>query len=141
VWTLPVYVVLLGISTLTHQPDHTTDFEAYARYVTADSFLVSHLAASIGGAVIGIAGIACLAPVLIQSGASARRTLTAAVLSIAGNVVNTALFGVVALDNDVYGPELPSTALIGLTAFMTGAVLLGSATAAASRWLRWSGIT
>ena len=42
VWALPVYAVLLGVGTLTHQPDPATDFEAYAAYVAdgcdADSF-------------------------------------------------------------------------------------------------------
>ena len=33
--------------TLTHQPDPTTDFAAYAGYVTTPVFLVSHREASI----------------------------------------------------------------------------------------------
>jgi hypothetical protein len=45
-WLLPVYGILLGLSTLTHQPP-IEDFDAYARYVTTDVFLVSHLGASI----------------------------------------------------------------------------------------------
>lgn len=29
-WLLPIYAVLLGLSTLTHQPDPATDFAAFA---------------------------------------------------------------------------------------------------------------
>lgn len=158
VWALPVYAVLLGLSTLTHQPDYTVEFEAYARYVTTDSFLIGHLGASIAGAVIGIAGIVCMAAAMIRQGAASRRTLTGAVLSVAGNVVNAALFGVAAfaqpaigrayldgndkvvgLNADVYGSELVVTAVPGLLMFIVGAVLLGSACARVARQLRWDG--
>jgi hypothetical protein len=160
VWALPVYTVLLGVSTLTHQPDYTTDFPAYADYISTSTFLASHLVASIGGAVIGILGIVSLAAVLIRSGARPGRTLTGAVLSVAGNVASTALFGVaafaqpaigrgyragaesvVALNADVYGPQLIATALTGLALFSGGAVLLGTATAGVDRRLRRLGIT
>ncbi|TDO45104.1 hypothetical protein EV643_114249 [Kribbella sp. VKM Ac-2527] len=159
VWALPVYAVLLGLSTLTQQPDYATDFEAYAAYVTTNTFLVSHLVASIAGAAVGIVGVVSLAAVLIGSGARSGRILIGAVLSIAGNVANTALFGVaafaqpaigrayrageeyaVALNADVYGPELIATAVTGLALFIAGAVLLGTATARVDG-LRASGIT
>ena len=45
-WLLPVYGILLGLSTLTHQPP-ISDFDAYARYITTGVFLASHLGASI----------------------------------------------------------------------------------------------
>ena len=41
-WGLPVYGVLLGLSVFTHEPSRD-DFGAYARYVTTDVFVVSHL--------------------------------------------------------------------------------------------------
>ena len=47
---LPVYGVLLMLSTLTHEPDHTEDFAAWSRYVTTDVFVVSHVVGSILGA-------------------------------------------------------------------------------------------
>jgi hypothetical protein len=37
------------LSTITHQPP-VSDFGAYARYVSSDVFLISHLGASIFGA-------------------------------------------------------------------------------------------
>ena len=39
-WSLPGYAVLLGLSTLTHQPP-VDDFDAYARYVATDIFLAA----------------------------------------------------------------------------------------------------
>jgi hypothetical protein len=54
--TLPVYGLLVFLSTLTHQPDYRTDFHTYAEYVTTTSFLVSHLVGSILGTTIGIFG-------------------------------------------------------------------------------------
>jgi mannose/fructose/N-acetylgalactosamine-specific phosphotransferase system component IIC len=55
-WLLPAYGFLLGLSTLTHQPP-VADFDAYARYVTTDVFLVSHLGASILGAALAVLGV------------------------------------------------------------------------------------
>src|SRR4029453_18517337 len=48
-WAFPLYGLLLGLSTITHQPS-VDDFDAYSRYITTDIFLVSHLGASIFGA-------------------------------------------------------------------------------------------
>jgi len=52
-WLLPAYGILLGLGTLTHQPP-IEDFDAYARYITTDVFLVSHLGASIFGAALAV---------------------------------------------------------------------------------------
>lgn len=159
VWALPIFALLLGLGTLTHQPDYNTDFAGYAGYVTTGVFLVSHLVASIGGAVFGVIGIVSAAFLLIQYGARPGRTLLAAALGVAGNVVNTAIFGVaafaqpaigrafeagdesvVALNTDVYGPALVGTVLTGLVMFMAGGVMLGMAMSRVDRDLRWIGV-
>jgi hypothetical protein len=59
-WALPTYGVLLGLSTLTHQPS-VDDFDAYARYVTSETFLLSHLGASVFGAALAIVGATAVA--------------------------------------------------------------------------------
>ncbi|MCY1145624.1 hypothetical protein OWR29_47125 [Actinoplanes sp. Pm04-4] len=59
-WALPTYGALLGLSTLTHQPS-VDDFDAYARYVTSDTFLLSHLGASVFGAALAIVGATAVA--------------------------------------------------------------------------------
>ena len=64
IWAIPVYGVLLALSTITHQPPYQTDFPAYARYVTTTQFLLSHLVGSIAGAgfaLVGAAGLLILA--------------------------------------------------------------------------------
>ena len=63
-WLLPAYGLLLGLSTLTHQPP-VADFEAYARYVTTDVFLISHLGASILGAALAVIGVVALTAYLV----------------------------------------------------------------------------
>lgn len=159
-WGLPIFAVLLCLSTVTHQPDYRTEFAEYADYVTTDVFLVSHLVASILGAVAGIIGIVCIAILIAGQGVTTGRTLLAGALSVAGNVLNTALFGVAAfaqpaigrayhagtesvidLNADVYGPELTSTAVTGLSMFVAGAILLGRAMMRACPDIRWAGLT
>ncbi len=56
-WLLPVYGLLLAVSTVTQQPDVETDFAGYARYITTGEFLLSHLVASIGGAALAVLGV------------------------------------------------------------------------------------
>ena len=68
-WSLPIYGLLLGLSTLTHQPP-VEDFDAYARYVTTDIFLVSHLGASIFGAGMAILGVVAVTAFLVRGRAA-----------------------------------------------------------------------
>jgi len=68
-WLLPAYGFLLGLSTLTHQPP-VADFDAYARYVTTDVFLVSHLGASILGAALAVLGVVAVTAYLVSGRAA-----------------------------------------------------------------------
>jgi hypothetical protein len=61
---IPVYGLLVFLSTLSHQPDYRTDFHAYAEYVTTSGFLISHLLGSILGTTIGLFGVLALGAVL-----------------------------------------------------------------------------
>jgi hypothetical protein len=156
-WLLPVHAALLALSTLTHQPDPSTDFEGYARYITTDVFLVSHLGGSIGGAALGCVGAIAALGFLVRT-----RTATLAALGttlfVVANVLLTAIFSAAAFtqpaigrafldgdesmpafDDDVYGPPLLATAMIGLLLFATAGVLLGRAIARQDS-LRWPGI-
>ena len=157
-WALPVWAALLLAGTLTHQPDARTDFPAYARYITTDSFLLSHLGASILGAGIGTLGFTALAVRL--AGRRPRLALWALVAAVLGNTLITAVFGVAAfaqpaigraflagqsaaataLNADVYGPALFATALPGLLLFTAGLVLFGVAVARTGDLPRWAGI-
>jgi hypothetical protein len=157
-WLLPIYGVLLALSTLTQQPDYSTDFRGYAEYVTTDRFLISHLGASIAGAALGLLGVLALLAFLTR-GPAVTPAIVGTALTIVGNVGNIALFGVAAfaqpaigrayldgaqgipdLNDDVYGTPLFATAGVGILCFVAGAILVGVAIARTARPLRWVGV-
>ena len=157
-WLLPIYGVLLALSTLSQQPDYRTDFRGYAEYITTDRFLVSHLGASIAGAALGLLGVVALLAFLAR-GPSVTAAILGLALTIIGQVGNIALFGVAAfaqpaigrayldgaegvpqLNDDVYGTPLFATAGVAILCFVAGAVLLGVAIARLGGRLRWLGI-
>jgi hypothetical protein len=157
-WLLPVYGILLGLSTLTHQPP-IEDFDAYARYVTTDVFLVSHLGASISGAALAVLGVVAVTAYLV-SGRSARLAVAGLVLTTIANIFLSAAFGsaafvqpgigraylagvegMPALNADTaYGPALGATALSATLLFVVSAVVLGIAIARTHRRLRAVGV-
>jgi hypothetical protein len=158
VWGLPVFTGLLTLGTLTHQPDVDADYAGYADYVTTPVFLVSHLGASILGAAIGIVALSSVAVLAAADGSRPGRSLLGAGLSVVGNVVNTAIYGVAAffqpaigrafhagaegaeaLDGDVYGPALFATAGVALLTWSAGAVLLGVGVGGLGRHVRIPG--
>ena len=146
VWLLPAWGLLLALSTVTHQPSYDTDFAGYADYVTTTPFLLSHLLASIGGAVLAVIGATALAIALAATPA-ARSALGGLMAFLAAQVLMTAGFAVAAffqpaigrafhdghdavaraVNEDVYGPELFATIGLGLLLFIVGAALLGRA--------------
>jgi hypothetical protein len=90
-WALPAYGLLLGLSTVTHQPP-VSDFDAYARYVATDVFLLSHLGASIFGAGLAILGAVAVAAHLVP-GRAARTATIGLTLTVITNVFMAAAFG------------------------------------------------
>lgn len=148
-WLLPLHAGLLAVSTVTHQPDPTTDFDGYAEYVTTPAFLASHLVASILGAALGILGAGAALSHLVHGRAAGRAVLGTALFTV-GNVLTTAIFAAAAfaqpaigrawlsgessaraINDDVYGPPLVVTAVVGLLAFVVGAALIGRSVASA----------
>ncbi|WP_433781700.1 hypothetical protein ACQPX6_18060 [Actinomycetospora sp. CA-101289] len=160
IWLLPVHSVLLAVGTLTHQPDPRTAFDAYARYVTTGPFLAGHLVASIAGAALGALG--AVAALAFLRGRAARPAVLAVALLVAGQVVNTAVFGAAAfaqpaigrahlrgvsdaaaIDADVYGLPLVLTALVGVLLLLAGSIALAVAVVragAGDRALRRAGV-
>ena len=158
VWALPVWAALLAISTVTHQPDYKTDFEGYADYVTTTPFLISHVVASIGGAVLAVIGAVALA-VLLASTPAAAAAVRGLVAFLAAQVMMTAGFAVAAffqpavgrafqdghdavtrdINDDVYGPELFAMIGLGLVLFIVGAALLGHAANRSGAVPVWAG--
>ena len=159
VWALPVWGVLLGLSTLTHQPSYDTDFRGYADYVTTDYFLVSHLVGSIFGAALGIVGAVALVLLLAVTGA-VRMAIWGLVAFVIGQVLTTSIFGVAAffqpaignafldgqeaaarsVNEDVYGPALFATVGVGLLLWIVGLVQLGRAMRRSTEIPNWVGL-
>lgn len=156
-WLLPLYALLLALSTLTHEPDHAEAFGDWSRYVTTDIFLVNHIVGSILGAALGLVGIVSALLFLVRGPAAATATVATA-LTIVGNVLFTGLFAAAAfaqpaigraflagqegaegLYDEVYGTPLLTTFGIGAVCFLAGAVMFGRAVARTSDSLRLAG--
>ena len=157
-WLLPAYGLLLGLSTLTHQPS-VADFDAYARYITTDVFLVSHLGASILGAALAVLGVVAVTAYLV-SGRAAGLAVAGLVLTTVANIYLSAAFGsaafvqpgigrahlagaegMPALNADTaYGPALAATAVGASILLIASAIVLGIAIARTHRRLRGVGV-
>ena len=157
-WLLPAYGLLLGLSTLTHQPS-VDDFDAYARYITTDVFLVSHLGASILGAALAVLGVVAVTAYLV-TGRAAGLAVAGLVLTTVANIYLSAAFGsaafvqpgigrahlagaagMPALNADTaYGPALAATAVGASILLIASAIVLGIAIARTHRRLRWVGV-
>jgi hypothetical protein len=157
-WLLPVYGVLLGLSTLTHQPP-VDAFDEYARYITTDVFLVSHLGGSIFGAALAVLGAVALTTYLIK-GRAARTAVAGLTLTTIANIFLAAAFGSAAfvqpgigrahlagvpgmrdLNADTaYGSALVVTASGATLLMAVAAVVTGVAIARTDPRLRWYGI-
>src|ERR687890_491117 len=87
---LPVYGLLTFWSTLDPQPDQNEDPEAWARFVSTPSYLVSHLFGSIGGTIFAILGIFALGAYLANS-----RTGRLGMVAMVTTVLGQALFLVI----------------------------------------------
>jgi hypothetical protein len=158
-WALPLWTILLFLATLTHQPDTRTDFPGFARYVTTNEFLVSHIAASIVGAAIGVVGLLALY-VFLALHIRSRLAALALFLAVVGDVMITAIFGMAAFAqpalgrlylagqtdaavstyDDMYGTPLGLTAAVGILLFVVGVVLLGIVVSRSGVLPRWAGI-
>jgi hypothetical protein len=158
VWALPVWGGLLAISTVTHQPSSATDFAGYADYVTTAPFLVSHIVASIGGAVLAILGAIALTVALSKSRV-ARSALRGMLAYVGGQVAMTCGFAVAAffqpavgrafqdghetiaksVNDDVYGAGLTSMLVLGLLLFVGSSVVLGRAAQQSDEIPSWAG--
>lgn len=162
-WLLPLYAVLLGLSVVTHQPP-VDEFDSYARYITTNVFLLSHLGASIFGAALAILGTGAVTAYLIRRRAAGTAVPGLAVagfaLTTVSNVFMAAAFGsaafvqpgigrahlagtagMPALNADTaYGPAFVSTALSATLLLVVAAVVVGTAIARTDPALRWYGI-
>ena len=80
---LPLYGALTMWSSITPQPDPGTQFDAWAKFVTTNEYVIGHLLGSGGGLIAGIFGTFALGVVL--AGTRARNLgLTGMVIAILG---------------------------------------------------------
>src|SRR4028118_718426 len=83
---LPIYGVLTFFSSLNPQPDPNTHYEAWARYVTTDFYLLKHLFASGLGLILVIFGTIALGAYLTTSRAG-RMGLVGMVITVFGTLL------------------------------------------------------
>lgn len=110
---LPVSALLTGWATLEAQPDQAGDPEAWARFVSTDSYLVGHLIGSTGGTILAVFGVFALGAYLATSRAG-RLALAAMVVTVAGH----ALLLVPAVMSTFATPAIGQAYLAGETGVM-----------------------
>src|SRR5699024_2867985 len=121
------------------------DFDAYARYITTDVFLISHLGASVFGAALAVLGAVAVTAFLAH-GRAARTAVAGLVLTTITNVFLASTFGsatfvqpgigrahlagtpgMPALNADTaYGPAFFVVALIATSFLIVSAIVLGT---------------
>jgi hypothetical protein len=153
--TLPLYGLLTFWSTLDPQPDQNKDPEAWARFVSAPSYLVSHLFGSIAGTIFAILGIFALGAYLANSRAG-RLGMVAMVTTVLGQALFLVIGGISTFATPAIGRaylegtkavmqvEFPSammlTFLAGILLALVGNVLMGLAIWRSGTLPRWAGI-
>ena len=154
---LPLYGVLTFFSSLNPQPDPNTHYDAWARFVTTDFYVLKHLFVSIIGTILVILGTFALGAYLATSRAG-RMGLVAMAVTVFG----TALFLTVGGVSTFAAPEqgqihlagieeyrdlptiLAETAMmatmgVGMLLMLVGNVLLGVAVWRSGTLPKWAG--
>jgi len=90
---LPLYGALTFFSSLNPQPDPNTHYDAWARYVTTDFYVLKHLFASDIGLIFAIFGTFALGAYLARSRAR-HLGLAAMVISVLGSALFLPVMGV-----------------------------------------------
>src|SRR5215208_7136002 len=90
---LPLYGALTFWSSLEGQPDPNTQLEAWARFVTTNGYVISHLLGSILGLIFLIFGVFALGAYLATSRAG-RMGLVAMFLTVLGSALFLPLQGI-----------------------------------------------
>ena len=152
-WTLPVSGLITAWATLEPQPDQERDPDAWARFVSSDSYQLSHLLGATGGTVLAIFGVFALGCSLANSRVG-RLALAAMVVTVAGTALllvpaaistfATPAIGKAYLEGqEVMQLEFPAAMsgsfLLGLLLAFLGNVLLGIAVWHSRTLPRWAG--
>jgi hypothetical protein len=154
---LPLYGVTTFYSSLDPQPDFNTHLEAWARFVTTDSYALSHLLTSGLGTILAIFGTIALGAYLANSRAG-RMGLAAMVIAVLSHALFLLIGGASTFSAPFEGqiilagmeeieelPTLLATTLQGLTQMVAvllgfvGNVLLGVAVWRSGNLPKWAG--
>ncbi len=144
-------------SSLNPQPDPNTDYEAWARYVTTDHYVLTHVFGSILGLILAIFGTFALGAYLTRNHAG-RMGLVAMVITILGSALFLPAMGVSTFAAPEEGQaylagieefaKLPpifadtvetATSLLFVVLIFVGNVLLGVAVWRSGTLPRWAG--
>jgi hypothetical protein len=153
-WALPVSGLITAWATLEPQPDQNRNPDAWAHFVSSDSYQVTHLFGSTGGTVLAIFGLFALGCRLANSRVG-RLALAAMVIAVAGmslllvpaaiSTFATPAVGRAFLEGneEVMRLEFPAamtvTFLLGLLLAFLGNVLLGVTVWQSHVLPRWAG--
>jgi hypothetical protein len=154
---LPLYGALTFFSSLEPQPDPNTQYDAWARFVTTDGYVLSHLFTSGLGTILAIFGTVALGTYLARSRAE-RMGLAAMVFAVFSHALFLMIGGVSTFSAPFEGqivlagmeeidklPTLLATTLQGLTQMVAvllgfvGNVLLGVAVWRSGILPKWAG--
>ena len=154
---LPLYGVLTFFSSLDPQPDPNTHYDAWARYVTTDSYVLTHLFLSDLGLILAIFGTFALGAYLATSRAG-RMGLVAMAIAVFGSLLFLMVGGVSTFSSPEQGQmhlqgiegirQMPTilaeTAMmatfgVSFLLMLVGNVLLGAAVWRSGTLPRWAG--
>jgi hypothetical protein len=149
--------VLTFFSSLNPQPDPNTHYDAWARFVTTDFYVLKHLFASILGTILVIFGTFALGAYLATSRAG-RMGLTAMVVAVLGTALFLTVGGVstfavpeqgqahvLGIDEYRNMPDILAEAVmlatmgVGMLLMLVGNVLLGVAIWRSGTLPKWAG--
>ena len=154
---LPLYGALTFFSSLDPQPDPNTHYDAWARYVTTDFYVLKHLFASDLGMILALFGTFALGAYLATSRAG-RMGLIAMAITVFGSALFLTVGGVPTFASPEQGQmhlqgiegyrEMPpilaqtlmmATMGVGVLLMLVGNVLLGLAVWRSGILPRWAG--
>jgi hypothetical protein len=154
---LPLYGALTFLSSLNPQPDPNTHYDAWARFVTTDFYVLKHLFVSILGIILVIFGTFALGAYLATSRAG-RPGLVAMVITVFGTALFLTVGGITTFASPEQGqmqvlgieeyrdmpPILAETLMmatfgVGFLLMLVGNALLGVAVWRSGTLPRWAG--
>ena len=154
---LPLYGVLSFFSSLDPQPDPNTHYDAWARFVTTDSYVFKHLFLSDLGLILAIFGTFALGAYLAR-GRAGRMGLVAMAITVFGSLVFLMVGGVTTFASPEQGQmhlqgideyrEMPTilaetvmmaTFGVSFLLMLVGNVLLGAAVWRSGTLPKWAG--